>query len=71
MPAALMDSTAQRRSALLWKSFTMSCRLPVATLPSMRMYLHFVLGAGMRAEMGSGKMSGCGRNTFLLKHAIS
>jgi hypothetical protein len=37
VPAALMDSTAARTSALLWKSFTRPCRAPVATLPSMRM----------------------------------
>ena len=50
VPAALMDSTAQRRSALFWKSVTMSWRLPVATLPSMRMYFDLVLRQPVRED---------------------
>ena len=43
VPAAWMESTAARRSRLFWKSFTRACRALVFTLPSMRMYLVFVL----------------------------
>ena len=43
VPAAWMERTAARRSRLFWKSFTRACRALVFTLPSMRMYLVFVL----------------------------
>ena len=43
VPAALIESTAARRLRLFWKSFTSVWRALVFTLPSMRMYVVFVL----------------------------
>ena len=58
VPAAWMESTAARRSRLFWKSFTRAWRVFVLTLPSMRMYLVFVLHACAITVMPN-NLSGC------------